>query len=97
MAEQQVLQFLREHLPAGKSPMCGNSIHKDREMLKRWMPAVDRFCHFRNIDASAFDESLKRQGRNDLRMKKEGAHTALSDTLESIKEYIHYQRMLASV
>jgi oligoribonuclease len=91
IAEQQALQFLREHLPAGKSPMCGNSIHKDRAMLARWMPGLEQFFYFQNLDLSSVARLIAE------RFQKNSLHTALSDTKESVCQYIHYQRMLASV
>ncbi len=90
--EAQMLEFLKEHVPARISPMCGNSICQDRRFLARWMPKLEDYFHYRNIDVSTLKELAKRwkpevaQG-----IKKHGKHEALADIYESISEMKHYR------
>lgn len=90
--EAQMLAFLKEHVPARTSPMCGNSICQDRRFMARWMPAFEDYFHYRNLDVSTLKELAKRwkpevaQG-----MKKHGKHEALADIYESIAEMKHYR------
>ncbi len=90
--EQQTLAFLREHIPAGKSPMCGNSICQDRRFLAREMPELEAFFHYRNLDVSTLKELMKRW-RPDLAagFKKAATHLALDDIRESIAELDYYR------
>ncbi|HSB96109.1 MAG TPA: oligoribonuclease [Spongiibacteraceae bacterium] len=91
-AQQQTLAFLREHVPAGKSPMCGNSICQDRRFLAREMPELEAFFHYRNLDVSTLKELVKRW-RPDLSggLKKAATHLALDDIRESIAELVYYR------
>ena len=91
-AEAQLLAFLAEHVPAGKSPLCGNSVHQDRRFMNRYMPAFEAFFHYRNLDVSTLKE-LCRRWRPDVYkgFVKKGAHTALADVLESIEELRYYR------
>ena len=91
------LAFLRRHVPAGNSPMCGNSICQDRRFLYRWMPELERFFHYRNIDVSTVKELCQRwspavaQG-----LRKVSTHRALQDIHDSIGELRYYRaRFLA--
>ena len=90
--EAQMLAFMKEHVPARTSPMCGNSICQDRRFMARWMPAFEDYFHYRNLDVSTLKELAKRwkpevaQG-----MKKHGKHEALADIYESIAEMKHYR------
>jgi oligoribonuclease len=90
--EQRMLDFLAEYVPLGISPMCGNSICQDRRFLARWMPALEAYFHYRNLDVSTLKELAKRwnpvvaQG-----IKKHGRHEALADIYESINEMKHYR------
>ena len=97
-AEGQVIAFLKQHVGAGKSPMCGNSICQDRRFLARSMPALEAFFHYRNLDVSTLKE-LARRWKPELidSFKKTQAHTALADIHESIDELIHYRRHLLAV
>ena len=90
--ESAALAFLREHLPAKASPMCGNSICQDRRFLARWMPALEDYFHYRNLDVSTLKE-LARRWRPDVAkgVSKRGAHTALDDIRESIDEMRYYR------
>lgn len=90
--EAEALVFLREHLPAKASPMCGNSICQDRRFLARWMPALEDWFHYRNLDVSTLKE-LCRRWQPDLMkgIPKEGKHEALADVHESILELKYYR------
>ena len=90
--ETSMLAFLREHVPAKASPMCGNSICQDRRFLARWMPVLEDWFHYRNLDVSTLKE-LARRWRPDIAkgVSKRGAHTALDDIRESIDEMRYYR------
>ncbi len=91
-AEQQTLAFLRHYVPAGQSPICGNSIGQDRRFLVRYMPELEAFFHYRNLDVSTLKE-LARRWRPDVLagVTKSGAHLALDDVRDSINELRHYR------
>lgn len=91
-AEADTLAFLQEWVPAGKSPMCGNSICQDRRFMVRGMPKLERYFHYRHIDVSTIKE-LARRWRPEVAegVKKTGAHLALDDIKESINELKHYR------
>jgi len=91
--EAEALAFLREHVPAKASPMCGNSICQDRRFLARWMPALEDYFHYRNLDVSTLKE-LARRWKPDLMkgVPKEGKHEALADVYESIAELKYYRQ-----
>ena len=92
-AEAQVIEWLKQYVPAGKSPMCGNSICQDRRFLANGMPALERFFHYRNLDVSTLKELARRWTPGLLEgFKKAQAHTALADIHESIDELIHYRQ-----
>lgn len=93
-AELQTIEFLRQHLPAGVSPMCGNTIGQDRRFLVKYMPELERFFHYRNLDVSTVKELVKRW-RPDLLagFSKKGAHLALDDIRESIDELVYYRKV----
>ena len=97
-AELQTLEFLRKHVPAGKSPMCGNSICQDRRFLAREMPELEAFFHYRNLDVSTLKELVKRW-RPDLAsgLKKSATHLALDDIRESIAELVYYREHFLKV
>jgi oligoribonuclease len=90
--ETAALAFLREHVAARVSPMCGNSICQDRRFLARWMPALEDHFHYRNLDVSTLKE-LARRWRPELMkgVPKEGKHEALADVYESIAELRYYR------
>ena len=90
--EAAALAFLREHVPAKASPMCGNSICQDRRFLARSMPALEDYFHYRNLDVSTLKE-LARRWRPELMkgVPKEGKHEALADVYESIAELKYYR------
>jgi oligoribonuclease len=91
--EQAALAFLREYVPAKASPMCGNTICQDRRFLARFMPGLEEWFHYRNLDVSTLKE-LARRWKPDLMkgIPKEGRHEALADVLESIAELRYYRQ-----
>ncbi|MEO3692208.1 oligoribonuclease [Roseateles paludis] len=91
-AAAQTIAFLKQYVPKGKSPMCGNSICQDRRFLANYMPTLEDFFHYRNLDVSTLKELAKRWKPSALDgFKKAQAHTALADIHESIDELIHYR------
>jgi oligoribonuclease len=91
-AEARTLAFLREWVGEKQSPMCGNSICQDRRFLHRCMPALERHFHYRNLDVSTLKELARRWAPDVLAgVRKESAHTALSDVRDSIDELRHYR------
>lgn len=90
-AEKEVLAFLAGHCRQGKSPLCGNTIWQDRRFLIKYMPALEGFCHYRNIDVSSIKELVKRWYPALPAYKKKKTHLALSDIRESIKELRYYR------
>jgi oligoribonuclease len=91
-AQRQVLDFLARWVPPGKSPMCGNSICQDRRFMARYMPELEAWFHYRNLDVSTLKELCKRWAPDVARaFLKRSAHTALADIEESIDELRHYR------
>jgi oligoribonuclease len=94
-AEQRTLEFLASWVPAGASPMCGNSICQDRRFLARHMPRLEKFFHYRNLDVSTLKELARRWAPQVAAgFMKQGAHLALADIRESIRELQHYRAHL---
>jgi oligoribonuclease len=94
-AAAQTIAWLEQVVPAGKSPMCGNTICQDRRFLANHMPALEAFFHYRNLDVSTLKELARRWKPAALEgVKKAQAHTALADVHESIDELLHYRRTL---
>jgi oligoribonuclease len=90
--EAAALEFLRAHVPARTSPMCGNSICQDRRFLARWMPALEDYFHYRNLDVSTLKELCKRWRPDVARgFDKDTKHTALADVYESLDELKYYR------
>jgi len=91
-AEAQTLAFLERYVERNASPLCGNTIWQDRRFLVRYMPVLEQYLHYRNIDVSTLKE-LARRWRPELLagFTKRGAHTALSDIRESIEELRYYR------
>jgi len=86
------LAFLREHVPPKASPMCGNTICQDRRFLARWMPELEDYFHYRNLDVSTLKELCKRWQPDVARgWTKQGKHEALADIYESIDELKYYR------
>jgi oligoribonuclease len=97
-AEAQLIAWLAQFVPPGKSPMCGNSICQDRRFLARHMPALEAFFHYRNLDVSTLKELARRWKPAVLDgFKKAQSHTALADVHESIDELLHYRQHLLAV
>ena len=92
-AQQQIAAFLRTLVPAGKSPMCGNSICQDRRFMARWLPQLEAFFHYRNVDVSTLKELARRWKPDVYRsFEKKSRHEALADIYESIDELRHYRQ-----
>ncbi len=97
-AEAALIKFLSQYVPKGKAPLCGNSIGQDRRFMERYMPKLNDFFHYRNVDVSTLKE-LARRWKPDAyaSFKKAQRHTALADVHESIDELAHYRARLLSV
>jgi oligoribonuclease len=97
-AEARALEFLAGHVPANASPMCGNSICQDRRFLARWMPRLEGYFHYRNLDVSTLKELVRRWKPEAAKgFAKEGKHEALADILESIEELKFYRRTVMTI
>ncbi|HEX6321021.1 MAG TPA: oligoribonuclease [Burkholderiales bacterium] len=97
-AEAQALEFLAMHVPANTSPMCGNSICQDRRFLARWMPRLEGYFHYRNLDVSTLKELVRRWKPEAAKgFSKEGKHEALADILESIEELKFYRKTVMTI
>ena len=95
-AEQQTLEFLHQHLKAGNSPLCGNSVHQDRRFLAKYMPGLEAFFHYRNLDVSSL--KILAQIWSDLpEYDKDSDHTALADIYASIEELKHWRQHILSI
>ena len=91
-AEAQILEFLARYVPKGAAPMCGNSISQDRRFMVKYMPKLEAFFHYRNLDVSTLKELAKRWRPEVYNaFKKQQKHTALADVHESIDELAHYR------
>lgn len=93
-AEQAVLNFIRQHVPSNDSPMCGNSICQDRRFLARFMPELERYFHYRNLDVSTLKELAQRWYPEERGFEKESKHLALDDIRGSIEELRYYRSHL---
>jgi oligoribonuclease len=92
-AQTALLEFLATYVPKGESPMCGNTIGQDRRFLVEYMPGLEAFFHYRNLDVSTLKE-LSKRWRPEVyaSFKKQQSHTALADVHESIDELLHYRQ-----
>ena len=91
-AEAQILTFIGQYVPKSVSPLCGNTISQDRRFLVKYMPKLEAYLHYRNIDVSTFKELAKRWRPEVYNaFKKQQKHTALADVHESIDELEHYR------
>ena len=91
-AEEQMLGFVQQYVPARTSPLCGNSICQDRRFLARWMPTLEQYFHYRNLDVSTLKELAKRwKPEITGGITKHGKHEALADIYESIEEMKYYR------
>jgi len=93
IAQSALLKFLATYVGKGESPMCGNTIGQDRRFLVEYMPELEAFFHYRNLDVSTLKE-LSRRWRPEVyaSFKKQQSHTALADVHESIDELLHYRQ-----
>lgn len=89
-AELETLAFVHQWVGDGVSPMCGNSVWHDRRFLARFMPELEHYFHYRNIDVSTVKELALRWAPNLAKFNKESRHLALDDIRESIAELKHY-------
>ncbi|MCA6217863.1 oligoribonuclease [Ideonella sp. B7] len=97
-AQTRVIEFLSAYVPAGKSPMCGNSICQDRRFLAKDMKGLEAFFHYRNLDVSTLKELARRWKPAALEgLVKANKHTALADIHESIDELLHYRQHFLAV
>lgn len=90
-AEQKTIDFLAQHLPPNTSPMCGNSVCQDRLFLNRYMPALEKYFHYRQIDVSTLKELARRWRPNLPEFSKDSQHLAMDDIHESIAELRYYR------
>ena len=91
-AQAELLAFIKQHVPKQSSPMCGNTIGQDRRFLVKYMPELEAWFHYRNLDVSTLKELAKRwRPEVHSAFKKRQMHTALADVHESIDELIHYK------
>lgn len=91
-AEDKTIEFLEKYVPKGASPMCGNSICQDRRFLARWMPRLEDYFHYRNLDVSTLKELARRWKPAVYNgFSKSGSHLALDDIRESVRELQHYR------
>ena len=94
-AERRTIEFLEEHVPAGTSPMCGNSICQDRRFLARQMPDLEAYFHYRNLDVSTLKELARRWAPEIAEgLVKDTGHQALEDIRDSIRELRYYRRYM---
>lgn len=97
-AEADTLEFLAKWVPAGKSPICGNSICQDRRFLYRHMRELEGYFHYRNLDVSTLKELARRWNPSVLQgLNKTAAHTALSDIRDSVEELRHYRQFMGQL
>jgi len=97
-AEAVTLAFLEKYVPRGRSPMCGNSICQDRRFLARWMPELEEFFHYRNLDVSTLKELARRWSPEVCEgFNKESSHLAMDDIKDSIAELKYYRTTIMSI
>ena len=91
-AEEQILAFIKKYVSKNNSPLCGNTISQDRQFLVKFMPKLEAYLHYRNLDVSTLKELSKRWKPEVFNsFKKQQKHTALADVHESIEELAHYR------
>ena len=91
-AEEQILAFIKKYVSKNNSPLCGNTISQDRRFLVKYMPKLEAYLHYRNLDVSTLKELSKRWKPEVFNsFKKHQKHTALADVHESIEELAHYR------
>jgi oligoribonuclease len=96
--EASALAFLAQHVPPSVSPMCGNSICQDRRFLARWMPKLESYFHYRNLDVSTLKELVRRWKPEAAKgFSKEGKHQALADIYDSLEELRYYRKTVFNI
>ncbi|WP_041186216.1 oligoribonuclease [Candidatus Kinetoplastidibacterium desouzai] len=96
-AEEILLNFLKMYILPGRSPLCGNTIHQDRNFMRMYMPTLEKFFHYRNLDISTIKELAKRWNYNIYKgFVKQNKHEALADIHESIEELRYYKKYFLS-
>lgn len=97
-AQKLGLEYMAKHVPSRASPMCGNSICQDRRFLARWMPELEAYFHYRNLDVSTIKELVRRWKPEAMKgLVKQGRHEAYYDILESIEELRYYRRTVMTI
>ena len=97
-AENLTVAFLKQYVSAGKSPMCGNSICQDRRFLARYMPHLEMFFHYRNLDVSTLKElTIRWAPEKKMVFSKESSHLAMDDIKDSIAELRHYRENILTI
>ena len=97
-AEKQTFEFISQFVVNNSSPLCGNSVYQDRIFLKKEMPELEKYLHYRNLDVSSFKESYIAWGGDKSKLpKKESSHRAMSDIIESINELKWYKENFISL
>ncbi|MFT6738312.1 MAG: oligoribonuclease, partial [Kangiellaceae bacterium] len=97
-ASQLTIDFLKAYVPSGKSPLCGNTIGQDRRFLVKYMPILETYFHYRNIDVSTIKELTTRWQPDIVKgFKKKGVHLALDDIIESIEEMRYYRETVFKI
>lgn len=97
-AEKETIEFLKQYVPAGKSPMCGNSICQDRRFLANYMPDLEAFFHYRNLDVSTLKELAARWAPDVAKgFKKDSSHLAMDDIKDSINELVYYREHVLKI
>jgi oligoribonuclease len=97
-AQEQLIDFIKQYVPKATSPLCGNTISQDRRFLARYMPKLEAYLHYRNLDVSTLKELAKRWAPEVYKgFKKKQKHTALADVHESIDELVYYRERLLKV
>jgi oligoribonuclease len=96
--EKELLEFIKKYTYAQKSPMCGNSICQDRRFMYRYMPKLEAYFHYRNVDVSTLKELAKRWKADIIKgFEKKQLHTALADIHESIQEMAYYKQHFINI
>jgi len=97
-AEQKTLEFLRQYVGKGKSPMCGNSICQDRRFMANYMPELEAYFHYRNLDVSTIKELARRWAPDVYKgFTKESSHLAMDDIKDSIAEMLYYREHVLKI
>lgn len=96
-AEAETISFLEKYVPAGVSPMCGNSICQDRRFLHRIMPKLENYFHYRHVDVSTIKELTDRWAPNIPKFNKNGRHLALDDIRDSIEELRYFRKQVFKI